>query len=179
MKTIQKRADELKPGDVVFFDGRRAAFQYVSSAQPGALMSAEHRLHMFAGLGSHFDSQPGIDRIQRWMPPAMPVDVEAPALTPAQEHAEELLRYFRDYLALCQFDFERLPDEHNRSVLGKRISELSALLAKIDPPKAPTYEETLAALDALLTGSMSSPEHPDMMAAQNIVDRARRAGVMP
>lgn len=166
MGIIQKRAAELKPGDVmVDTNSNRYAFQYASSAVPAPHISNKLRLHCFAGLGARAESQPGIDRVSRWMPPDYPVMVEASALdlTPAQQHAEELAAMV-----------EKMADEFKSGWAGSDLEPVArALLDKIKPPKPPTLLETLGVVQGLLDG-----EDTSVAAAEYILDRARRAGVL-
>lgn len=160
--TIRKRADELKPGDVRLCQGERIAFQYVSCAPPMAHMSQDHRLYSFAGLGREVNTAPASERLGEWMPPDWPVEVEAPALSPAQQHAEELLAFVRKIAAS---DYAQA-DEEAREVL-----------AKIDPPVPPTLEEALELLGEALDATAIGFEPLDRRISQ-FRDRARRAGVL-
>lgn len=159
MKTIQKRADELKPGDVMIF----GSVQYLvvsMGEQAGKCL-----VHM-APIAEDGGTPMWLEFDQSRM-----LMIEAPAitsaLTPAQEHAEELLDVARRAAKLFE--------AHNRA--SEFVDEVNGLLAKIDPPKAPTYEEALAALAQLLS---ATPSHAEAAIdnGRAILDRARRAQVL-
>lgn len=158
MKTIQKRADELKPGDVVI------GFGY---DKPGVFVGFHDRDAKDVCARFVID---GTDNIKReWMPFGRIVDVRGAALTPAQEHAEELLHWTR-----LMFDFI---DSPATAFYNEYRDGVRTLLSKIDPPKAPTYEEALAALAQLLS---ATPSHAEAAIdnGRAILDRARRAQVL-
>lgn len=158
MKTIQKRADELRKGDVITnFLGAAdcsapAVVLFDYSAGRATIMDAE---------GTFRNPMIGYDST---------VIVEAPALTPAQEHAEELLHWMR-----LMFDFIESPAT---AFYNEYRDGVRDLLAKIDPPKAPTLEEALEALRLMCEAKDDQHDYENLKNAQKILDRARRAQVI-
>lgn len=91
---------------------------------------------------------------------------QAPALTPAQQHAEELL-------GIARRAYDGLPEQ------APWKAEIGRVLAKIDPPAPPTLEEALQALATILDSTSPQKDYEAAKAAQQIVDRARRAKIIP
>lgn len=167
--TITKRADELKRGDLItnFFGATtlRCPAVVVHDYSCGTV-----RLH--DAIGSVGTIMLGYDS-------TVEVEVEAPALSPAQQHAERMIPYLRDYKMLCEHD-ARMSDEKKmpeaRAVLERRARELAEILEAIDPPAPPTLEEALDALQA-------AHDYLDVRGmghtkVESILDRAKRAGVL-
>lgn len=156
MKTIQKRADEIKRGDIIV-DFLRAADVRVPAVVLGDYCNGSVKI---------FDAADTISRVMIGYESTVTVD--APSLNPAQLHAEELADLAK---AVANYS-------HSISVLRE---EACALLDKIKPPEPPTLEEALTALDNMI--AMLADELPDddddILNAISIRDRARRAGVMP
>ena len=161
--TITKRADELKPGDVwvvgrcrhsvlaVISAGSRIEMTYCSL--PIANQEAGLRERCAYDNNSCFDIESPV----------------APAMTPAQQHAEELLRLVRSMAGVLKYkhtmsdhDF----DEHSKA----HIADTHEILAKIAPPQPPTLEEALAMLQTVMEQQNNTPE------AVALLDRARRSG---
>lgn len=101
-----------------------------------------------------------LDRVATvsWAPMEL-VDVEAPGLTPAQEHADELLAMVRSVAR----------------GLAPHPDTARALVDKIAPPP-PTLEEALIVLDKLCNDGAVGPQLND---AEKLLHRARVAGVLP
>lgn len=105
----------------------------------------------------------------RYFQPDTLLDVEVPGLTPAQMHAEEMLGLLRTIKAMP----------------GPWADQQRELLAKIDPPAAPTLAEALAALATLADGAQrvdagdwQKAEADARVQARALLDRAKRAGVL-
>jgi len=156
MGIIQKRADELKPGDVLpVKDGSvvLVGVRYLS-ADCVELM----------GCAMTDDKMDVKTRSQREFINTR-VAVESPDLTPAQQHAEELARALMDCL-------EALP----RGI--PEATRAAALLDKVLPPEPPTLAEALAELEAICNSHDDESEYAAMQRAGQLLDRARRAGVL-
>jgi hypothetical protein len=151
MSVIQKRADELKPGDVVVNFRGSASLVCPAICIRGLEMGITK---FFAGTGDHAAIFLGYATV---------VDVDALDLTPAQQHAEEMLDLLCDVYA-------RAVDPQN--LIPQRIK---ALVDKIKPPEPPTLEEALASLGALTPHANGDPEVDVAIA---LLDRARRAGML-
>lgn len=143
--TITKRADELKPGDVISrFD--RPTSVVIQGAAPVHVGEVKF-LAYDIGAREIITVEVGC---------SADYAVEAPTLTPAQQHAEELLRFVRKIAA---------------SDYAQADEEASEVLAKIDPPQPPTLEEVIKALDSI---------EPDYMpaSAKQVLERYRRAKII-
>lgn len=168
MRVIQKRADELRPGDDVA----------LLMGGPMSAPNLKERLVMLrfngADLGNdgiafgrlaHAGRAPLTDI--RYFRPDDSVNVEAPdELTPAQQHADEL----REMLWRAA-NFMR-----GRASFTEIEAEARALLERIEPPAPPTLEEALAALTNLLQPAIGPAQ---LEHARDILSRARKAGVIP
>lgn len=160
--TIQKRADELKPGDVIEVADKGACSVLYFARREHALDDEFQISFGRHATGSVFTAQVN--------PACIFYTVRSLDLTPAQQHAEEL----RDTL-------RNLVDALDNGVMyhahaSQPMKDAEALLAKIDPPVPPTLEETLAALD--LAVSDANVKHPDIAPGLAILDRARRSGLL-
>lgn len=155
-KTITKRADELKPGDVLVLPTRNIVFRV--------------------------DAEIGVLRVQvwdieqdttnnRWLQRSEVVEVEAPALTPAQQHAEELLELVCDAENLL-VNWQDITSSQFDQGRKEWADAAKPLLAKIDPPAPPTLEEALALLARIWEAGNGE-------GLDAILDRARRSGVYP
>lgn len=103
--------------------------------------------------------------IEQWSPD-MSIEVETMVeLTPAQQHADEMLALVRRFLAA------KAPSEQE----WLRNNDGRDLLDKIDPPQPPTLDETLAQLLAVQHAQRPSDE---MHRVAELLDRARRSGVL-
>ena len=173
MGTIQKRADELRPGDVIVIkapggtvapavDQRLAVLYTFSSAaiQGGDLIT----VHAVDLGGAQY--MPGI-LIQA--PRAFSADqllyVESPDLTPAQQHAEELAEALRVMMDCHDSGAELYHDYH---------AKYTTLLDKIKPPEPPTLAEALE-LVRKVHDTTPCGHKPELAA---MLDRARRAGML-
>lgn len=161
MKTIQKRADELKPGDIIDFGIGR--YVLLRGNSKGKTLEGEHYAD-FAAVA--------LDVPMAVIKPVVltgEYKTEVPALTPAQEHAEEMAELLRRIMIRVDDPMKLIPQE------------IAALLAKIDPPKAPTLEEALKALSSLRDiNSVDVATYEKICAqADSILDRARRTQVLP
>jgi hypothetical protein len=94
-------------------------------------------------------------------------DEDVPHLTPAQQHAEELAEALRIMMDCNNAGAQLYNDHHDK---------FTVLLDKIKPPEPPTLAEALEALAAL--ASVQRAEGPEDAAAEALLDRARRAGVL-
>lgn len=159
MGTIQKRADELKPGDVFTWGGVRVVALRVE-ARDNEIVICTARLPDPAYAGGA-PSQVSYPRTC-----VMQVETNAPDLTPAQQHADELAE------ALLEVRTE-VP------VLGMlRRQRIDALLDKIKPPEPPTLEEALYALQLVTEQSNIPGLSGQEQVAADVLDRARRAGLL-
>lgn len=158
MGTVQKRADELKPGDVVVNFAGSASLVCPAICIRGLEMGVTK---FFAGSGDHAAIFLGYATV---------VEVEAPDLTPAQQHAEELAG-----LVLVAHDTFVNWSSMNASAFQKARMEFEAaakpIMDAIKPPEPPTLEEALSALDSI------DPDHMPSSSLK-VLDRARRAGVL-
>lgn len=154
MAIIQKRADELKPGDVLIaHHGRHSVLALTEDAGIVEVTTCE--------LRKYGDEACLRERTTRECD--VTVYVEAPDLTPAQQHAEDLADAL-DWL----LNDERSSDQ---ALYNEQVPKFRALLDKIKPPEPPTLRDLAYALDSI------DPDHmpPSALAA---LDRARRAGVI-
>lgn len=87
---------------------------------------------------------------------------ESPALTPAQEHAEELLKVARWAATIAA-------DTQDQALLRESAQEL---VARIDPPAPPSAEELARALDDVMNNGYNNVE------VLNLLHRARSAGLL-
>lgn len=141
MKTIiEKRADQLQPGDIIVKrDGAREVVVRAVEKDGNVVIIA-------ATLGTNFSSPPAV-----W-PADSTFDVEVYQLTPAQQHAEELLAAARKYLPeledrINEYGGQAAADQH------PEVIALRALLAKLAPPPPPTMEEMINAMEQLAEGA--------------------------
>lgn len=142
---IQKRADELKPGDVLTNPSRDVVLFAIcegSTLRIGTYDTEEQKTST------------------RYLHNNDMVDVEAPELTHAQQHAEELYAVA-----------ERMVRTGNWGCL-----ELSQVVAKIKPPEPPTLAEALEALDALhKKAGRTGDAMKEFDSAWHVLERARCA----
>lgn len=161
MGIIQKRADELKPGDVVVTERERQKAVVLRAPVPAAhTYEGRKRLDVLAFA---LDSE--VTGHTSFFADGM-ADVESLDLTQAQLHAEELAKYARGYFSAVDAGY--LP-----AFSKDEYSEFRALLDAIKPPEPPTLAE---ALNALLRAKADGRATPDI---DDILDRARRAKVLP
>jgi hypothetical protein len=164
-RTITKPARELVPGDVL----PAAPGRY-----PRRVVYHVHR----AGVSVALHTMPTAPAVPASPPPEMyaadvAVAVEAPALTPAQEHAEELFA-----LAVRLADMRDTPERLDFRALAVDVA--APLVDKIRPPNPPTLQEALEALENLRPMLDIQAEKPgDRRAgpALAVLERARAAGV--
>lgn len=149
--TITKRADELKIGDIFITDkGRRLIVHADLNAQGGCsvtyveLDSATVKLKYSGVFGD--------------------TKVET-ALSPAQQHAEELLDLAR-----------RVSAAGINPPPGSLADIAAGLLAKIDPPKPPTLAEALDLLG--VARDVLASKNAEIPAVNELLDRAQRCGEM-
>lgn len=194
MRTIQKRADQLEPGDVIVMPAYPAPLVHTQQGERPPLVAptfppAPERLLVLRrappapGVGLeyalfNFDCGNTLASIptacvRRTFNPEQLLDVEvrAPELTPAQQHAERLADYAASYLQLIESG-----DAGNWDKSEAGYVELRDLVDLVKPPQAPTYAETLAALARIAADGSVGPALNDALA---LLDRARRANVMP
>jgi hypothetical protein len=154
---VKKKAQNLKPGDVVITKIGQSFVVLQHATRSSHPDFKEPRTNVYVANPENgtqgytsfdYDSD---------------VEVESPTLTPAQQHAEELLAYLghaRPYL--------------RESSLAPHVD---ALLAKIDPPKPPTLEEALTVVSSLYhMGREVDPAR--LTEAGRMLDRAREAGLL-
>lgn len=154
MAIIQKRADELNPGDhVLSLNGGQEWVilrHYLAQAQDVKITVGV----IGAGSAEHY-----------WVPSGQYFEMVQPNLTPAQQHAEELV----ELLAECS------------PILGHDAisARINAMLDKITPPEPPTLAEALE-LIAFGAAKASGDYKPGDFTrrAEVILDRARRSGVL-
>lgn len=167
---MKKRAEDLRPGDILAAVGPReprAVILKILGTRP--LAPAAIGGVVVDALVAPLDDGP--ERRANWEF-SNDVDVEAPALTLVQQHAEELLEMVR------------------RLASGTHVQvDAQALLARIDPPQPVTVGEVLDALAAAakyanLNVDSLDPEDREAsyqaeQTAGAILKRARRAGQLP
>lgn len=137
---VEIKARDLKPGDVVLLGSTRCTLVYSAPLEFDTHAVALHFVELGRGAYGALAPSP-------WAEAAM-FNVERPdPLTPAQQHADELLVMVR-----------RLTSMHN--VNGPAVEDGRQLLDKIDPPKPATLEEAVALLRQLAerTNTMLGPE---------------------
>jgi hypothetical protein len=152
MKTIiQKRADQLQPGDIICHrGGGRSVVQH--TINDGVTV----KVHT-ATIGSIADST------KHWATHTT-FDVEVAQLTPAQQHADEMVKLLRDIRTLpagARVDLARRADE---------------LLAKITQP--PTMNEVLESMCLLVQAASGYERNEDVVTASKLLARARAAGMI-
>jgi hypothetical protein len=157
MKTIiDKRFDQLEPGDVLAFASHKQVVQLVELNGPGACRTVRCVVlgQVPIELPEWTEGSGTIFRVEIEQQPGM--------LTPAQQHADELLALVRAQVAKPQ---------------GPMGFEYDAqkLLDKIDPPQPVTLDEALAQLLALQHAQRASDEMHNVAA---LLDRARRTGAL-
>lgn len=159
MATIQKRADELKPGDVLpVKDGSvvLVGVRYVSAdcvELMGCVMSGD-RMNVETRNQREFTNTR--------------IAVEVPDLTPAQQHAEELLELAKNVSAAAA---------GINPPTGSFAHIATALVSKIEPPEPPTLEEALTLLSGVTECRLDGHLGTKHNAALDLLYRARKAGV--
>lgn len=159
MAIIQKRADELKPGDVVTMGKNgKCSFLYASREAIADEVRMQFGAHNGWGLVTHMLNC-GEDTV---------FHVESPDLTPAQQHAEELAEALQ-VMMNCHAYGAELYDDYRAKYI--------ALLDKIKPP---TLAEALGMLEKIRFAAHLPAASIDIInGVDAMLDRARRAGVMP
>lgn len=133
MKTIiQKRADQLQPGDIIVKRdvGRMVVVQTAQSGETVMILAAD--------VATGFSSSPAV-----W-PAHATFDVESHELTSAQQHADELVELL--WIAANQLR----GGSPNQQKVDYRIR---AMLKRINPPQPPTMEEMIRAMEQLAEGA--------------------------
>jgi hypothetical protein len=157
MGTIQKRAFEIKPGDVIQTDSDRLTVLHIQAESSKEI----------AFLCAYLDSLKPEPHIRRWAHKmTVKVEVNSPALTSAQQHADELVAM----LQRCEPAFDNYPE------LSVAVD---TLLEKVRPPEPPTLAEALEVLVSgvtLVGGDYKPGAFTDR--ANALLDRARRAGLL-
>lgn len=166
--TITKRADELKPGDVIVGDGTSFGNRIVVDAFP-AIDPHDDRIVVdaFSMTRRCMD--------QYWLEPGTHAPVESPALTPAQQHAEELLELVRDAENML-VNWQDITSSQFQQGRHEWATAAKPLLAKIDLPAPPTLEEALQAL-AYVQEQLAA-DHDALDCVDTVLDRARRTGML-
>lgn len=158
---MRKTGDQLEPGDVFFIQGTRLVMlraQGLDRANDGVLCA------YLDGKGTRPEQL-----TTRYIRHDAQYDVEphGPVVTPAQQHADELLALVHKLAARWSHDY------HESSV----VAEAKRLIKKIDPPK-PTLEQITDALDELVdiinSGAGGSIGTVELQKYQEIIERARR-----
>jgi hypothetical protein len=169
MGIIQKRADELKPGDVLPTQSGICSFPYMvirGSSRKGSEWVYHYVCAVDKDAPYVFEAKFAADIV---------CNVESPDLTLAQQHAEELLALVRKMAGV--FKYSHTMSDADVAAHGKAYVEMAhEVLAKIDPPEPPTLAEALESLDALTSETSHMPKARDY--ALGLLDRARRAGVL-
>lgn len=151
MAIIQKRADELKRGDMLA-DGRIVTNMKGMGAFVVVHCIGERETSIYC---DEYDK-------------SRQIDVESPDLTPAQQHAEELAK--RLWAIVDDSDQGNFID----------LNGARALLDKIKPPEPPTLAEALDVVLALTRaareqGTVEAGMHEPISNGATLLDRARRA----
>lgn len=154
MGIIQKRADELKRGDMLA-NGRIVTNMKGMGAFVVVHCIGERETSIYC---DEYDK-------------SRQIDVESPDLTPAQQHAEELVK--RLWAIVDDSDQGNFID----------LNGARALLDKIKPPEPPTLTEALAELDSLRSHAKTCGAFKECgvvmeRSVDSLLDRARRAGVL-
>lgn len=153
---MKKRVEDLKPGDIAIY-ARPSSFpdtvRFCVLGDSSIARRVGMRTLVIAEIGDG-SRNVSIEDITAALHDE--VEVESRELTPAQQHAEELLAYVRQCAG------------------GGNDADL--LLDKIEPPQAPTLEEALFALELLYNGDVPGLSGQRANAAK-VLAQARRAGV--
>jgi hypothetical protein len=175
MRVIQKRVDELEPGDVLVYD--RDQFGKLIEPRKYAVIKVnvvddlvhvwQHRLNVDAPKMNEFAR----DR-------TVMLNVEAPELTPAQQQADLLVGCIEKALAIAEHP--QPGDFGKRLENWARPARLLFDQVSPKPPSPPTPEELAAALAGVAypqsgPGPGGKSHHA---IALEVLDRARRAGVL-
>jgi hypothetical protein len=162
MAIIKKRADELKPGDVLTLPSGGPRWTVIA-VELGPQMGALARVATVR-LGE-MPPQTRVD--EHYKTELLHIEVPEPDLTPAQQHAEELL-------ALVRQAETWLSDVPEMAGVREWLAAARRLRATI-APEPPTLAEALAQLQAV-----HDAKHPgdELVRVQLLLDRARRAGVL-
>lgn len=190
-KTIQKRADQLEPCDVVvifqppvprmYKPGERPDPPFVQSrlvvlrrAPPAPGVGLEYALFE-VDCGNSLGAVPSACT-RRTFNPEQLLDVEAPNLTPAQVHADRLVNFAADYLFAAE-------NKYVPALSEGEYAELRDLVAELKPPEPVTVAEALRALRDLADASPLrdelNGERPVVRRALDLLERDRRAGQVP
>lgn len=156
---MKKKAEDLKPGDIINYDCGSMVVVAIIQKRVSALVEVD-ALIVELNLGKKAKIE------------AMTIsginEVESPALSPAQQHAGDFL--------MMMIRAVNILDGHG--VAPEFTQEARALLARIDPPKPPSVEELAEALGELRhVGAMPASEQKcAMQRIDSVLDRARAAG---
>lgn len=155
---ILRRADELKSGDIL--DSPRRVVLYAIPADPLAPTVSIRTMLLDTPVPTNAPPQPP-ETLER----ELEMSVVIPDLTPAQMHAAELFNLLRQSI-------EQEPPP------GWKFAA-RALLDEIEPPAAPTYDELLDALGAVLADTSNDvPKTHGIRKADDLLKLARRAGIL-
>lgn len=166
MQTVVKKAEDLKQGDILD-DGAMVIHVDLVDFISMTLMTVR-------GASVNRMLVPRKDRFGVQAREAAP----APALTLAQQHADELAglvlmasAILRDFPMTSGSDFKR----HRASF----AESPQPVLNKIRPPEPPTLEEALTALDSLHKNAQWPSKADEAFdKADAVLDRARHAGLL-
>lgn len=167
--TIKKQVQELAFGDIVIQPGEvDSIILGIMSHSSSSALPEVHSVRANVAYGNS-----GGGKVVTVAEYQGEVSVLAPTLTPAQEHADELLKLLR--LGVAGYGaVERELGEESWAYYAEE------LIAKIDP-QPPTLEEALVALalarEALDLADPDDAEGNPKGVADDLLNRARRAGV--
>lgn len=156
--TISKRFDALNTGDIVMKESVRLAVAHVSKRGAVQCVSLSGPLVFTLDLPRPADGMVQVEVEQQPVP-----------LTPAQQHADELVEMLWRCANMMRGSSVRLDVE----------TEARALLDKIDPPQPPTLDEALGMLRDIR--EVINPPGLGVTTGQMLdamLDRARRSGVL-
>lgn len=162
MQTITKRADEIKPGDVLVMAEQPTLGTPIPRARHVVLHADSLGRDIVALTCAILGDPDARPLVQKYVYDRQ-IDVEAPDLTLAQVHAERLL--------------DLLDKWTSEGTTVEALREARDLVAELRPPVPPTLAETLAMLERF--GQKKYGVKPgDAAAVDALLDRARRAGVL-
>lgn len=169
---MKKQARELKRGDVIV--GALQGENLQPMAKPFERVVVAARTNgpcVFVHLATEQGVSGAVSLHETEELETLP-DAATRALTPAQQHADGLVRSLR---ALLSFVDIYVPAA-TKGPHTPEISKARQVLADASPPQAPTYAEVLEAL-AQLRGQVETTSD-DTRQADQLLEQARRAGVM-
>jgi hypothetical protein len=155
---ITKRADELKPGDVIF-----AGINSAPRAVLNAIAAIDKTINLVtAALHVELPNIIATNHASGYT-----FDVEVPDPKVSDENLADLIKAARAWLG------GSVPTITERDLIGRLVDTLS-------PPNPPTYEELLAAVKDFTDPPRATIDgHPNNFTkGLALVDRARKAGLL-